>query len=206
MNPFNPDAGATPSPVDPAVLAIVERSATLTWRAFPYFEWRFNVRGRAFGRSDAGFLATLVALPPSMQHAQVVWLAKVLSPRGIPSLLLEAQIELLGRVGRRAGWAGAGVMRELAGSLRTSRRRVMADEQLRICDRYFVARTAWFKPVRRAIGALIAAEVADLHLGYVERADATLGWLLSNGPADPRWVSACVEARGLAEAAAGQLS
>ena len=200
MNPLNPDAGATPSPVDPAVLTIVERSATLIWRVFPYFEWRFNVRGRAFGRSDAGFLATLVALPPSMQEAQVVWLAKVLGARGMPSLLLETQLELLGRVGRRAGWAGGGAMSDLAALLRTSRRRVMPDERLRVCDRHFLARTASLRPFRRAIGALIAAEVADLRLGYVDRADATLGWLLSNGPDDQRWRSACVETRGLAEA------
>ena len=206
MNPLNPDAGATPCPVDPAVLTIVERSATLIWRAFPYFEWRFNVRGRAFGRSDAGFLATLVALPSSMQEAQVVWLAKVLSSRGMPSLLLESQLELLARVGRRAGWAGAGVMGELAAVLRTSRRRVMSDEHLRICDRHFLERTASLKPFRRAIGALIAAEVADLRLGYVERSDALLGWLLSNGPDDPSWGSACVETRGLAEAASAHLS
>lgn len=206
MNPVNPDAGATPSPVDPAVLAIVERSATLIWRAFPYFEWRFSVRGRAFGRSDAGFLATLVALPPSMQEAQAVWLAKLLSSRGMPSLLLEAQIELLARVGRRAGWAGGGAMSDLAARLRTNRRRVMSDEHLRACERHFLARTASLKPFRRAVGALIAAEVADLRLGYVERADATLGWLLANGPADSRWGFACVETRTLAEASAAHLS
>lgn len=199
MNPLNPDAGDTPSPADPAVLAIAERSAQLIWRAFPYFDWRFNTRGRSFGRSDAAYLTTLVGLPPLMQEGQVVWLAKLLSARGMPSLLLEVQLELLARVGRRAGWSGASAMRDLASQLRFDRQLVMPDEQLRACERHFRTRTVRVRPHRQLIGILIGAEVADRRLGYVKRDDATIGWLLSHGPDDPSWSLACAETRALAE-------
>jgi hypothetical protein len=202
VNPFNPEAGATPAPVDPAIFPIVERAAIVIWRAFPYFEWRFGARGRAFGRSDAGYLATLVALPPALQEQQVSWLAKLLSSRGMPSLLLEVQLDLLGRVGQRAGWAGATRMRELGVALRARRQPVMPDEQLRRCEQHFLARTASL-PRRRSVGMLIAAEVADVRLGYVADSEATIGWLVSHGPADEHWRLACAETRALAQECPG---
>ena len=198
MNPLNPEAGATPAPTDPAVLRIVECAARVIWRAFPYFAWRFDGRGRAFGRSDAGYLTTLAELPPNMRDAQVLWLARVLSGRGMPSLLLEVQLELLARVGRRSGWGGASAMSEATAHLRAQRQRVLSDAQVRACDRLFLARAAPL-PHRRGIGALIAAEVADQRLGYVA-ADATLGWLLTHGPDHESWRTACAETRALAEA------
>jgi len=183
------------------VLRIVERAATVIWRAFPYFAWRFDGRGRAFGRSDAGYLTTLVDLPPTMRDAQVLWLAKLLSSRGMPSLLLDVQLELLARVGSRSGWGGAGAMGDAALHLRGQRQLVLSDAHLRACDRFFLARAAPL-PHRRGIGALIAAEVADQRLGYVA-GDATLGWLLSHGPDQESWRRACAETRVLAQACAG---
>ena len=199
MNPLNHDAGDTPAPADPAVLAIAERSAQVIWRAFPYFGWRFSARGRSFGRSDAAYLTTLVGLPPAMQESQVVWLAKLLSARGMPSLLLEVQLDLLARLGRRGGWSGASAMSDLASQLRSSRQTVMPDEQLRDCERHFRTRTMSMRPYRRSIGVVIGAEVADRRLGYVQSEDATIGWLLAHGPDDPAWSLACTETRALAE-------
>lgn len=83
-----------------------------------------------------------------------------------------------------------------------SRRRVMPDEQLRKCEQHFRARAA-SSPRRRSIGVLIAAEVADVRLGYVASSDATLGWLLTHGPADEHWRLACAETRALAEQCPG---
>jgi hypothetical protein len=199
MNPFNPETGTTPAPADPAVWAVVERSAAVIWRAFPYFSWRFDGRGRAFGRSDAGYLATLADVPAELREDQILWLANLLSCRGMPSFLLEVQLELLARVGARRAWSGATTMSQLAGRLRVRRQRAMSDECLRSCDQFFLSRAAPL-PHRWSIGALIAAEVADLRLGYVQRPDVTLGWLLSHGPDDVRWRSACLETRALAEA------
>ncbi|MFO0743157.1 MAG: hypothetical protein U0270_45210 [Labilithrix sp.] len=193
---WNPEAGATPAPTDPAVIRIAERSAAWIWRAFPYLDWRFAARGRAFGRSDGGFLTTLEALPAGMRDAQVLWLARLLAKRGVPSLLLELHLEVLARLGRRSGWSGAPAMLEAAARLRRERRRVLSDDRLSACDALFRARTS--SPRRHRLGVLIAAEVADQRLGYVAT-DATLDWLLTHGEGEG-WRAACVDARALAEA------
>lgn len=193
---WNPEAGATPAPTDPAVIRIVVRSEVWIWRAFPYLDWRFAARGRAFGRSDGGFLTTLDALPTGMRDAQVLWLARLLAKRGVPSLLLDLHLEVLARLGRRSGWSGAPAMLEAATHLRRERQRVLSDARLSACETLFRARTS--SPRRHRIGSLIAAEVADRRLGFLAT-DATLDWLLTHGEGEG-WREACIDTRALAEA------
>ncbi len=205
MNPWNAEAGATPAPVDPLAMAAALRSARWIWRAFPYFAWRFPERGPAFGRSDAGYLTTLPALPAPVRREQVRWLARLLATRGMPSLLLEVQLEVLGRAGRRVGWADADVMSGLAAELRGARRAVMSDAAMGACDAHF--RAIWgAAPRGRGTGALIAAEVADLKLGHLDRVSAerpTLDWLVARGLDDPRWRHACRDTHRLAAEGGG---
>lgn len=120
-NPFNPEAGSTAAPASAREREWVERSAAVIWRAFPYFAWRYAARGRAFGRSDAGYLVTLLAQNEATSRAQVYWLAGVLAPRGMPSLLLEYQLESLGRIGRREELPGAERFLALAAEWRSAR-------------------------------------------------------------------------------------
>lgn len=167
------------------------------WRAFPYFAWRYGERGRRFGRSDAGFLVTLLELDEATARAQVQWLAGVLAPRGMPSLLLEVQLESLGRAARRFRGSGAERFVALAGHLRARRSSVLEEATFADCEtRTRLASHGITR--RRGAGRLIAAAVADHALGLGDHAGALVRWLSDAEPADAAWRVACDDAHALA--------
>ncbi len=196
MNPFNPDAGSTPAPVDPADIALVEDAARAMWRAVPYFASRYGERGRAFGRSDAGYLVTLSGMDEATARAQVAWLAGVLAPRGMPSLLLEIQLEILGRIATRREAPGAGRFLGLAAELRAKRLGALDALTAQACEDR--CRRAGPGQRRRGAGLLIAAAVADRATGLGDHDEALVRWLAEAEPGDSAWATACTEARALA--------
>jgi hypothetical protein len=196
-NPLNREAGATPAPTDLREREIAKRSVDVIWRAFPYFAWRYGVRGKRFGHSDAGFLVTLMRLDEPGARSQIAWLARVLAPRGMPSLLLEVQLEGLGRVWGR--WRGPRVNRftQIAGERRVERLRVLDAATFTACERICWA-AADGQTRRRGTGLLIASAVADTALGLGVHDGALLRWFSEAEPQAPVWTSACVEAHELA--------
>ena len=192
MNPFNPEAGDTPAPTEPEDLAVVEHSARVMWRAFPYFARRYGERGRAFGRSDAGYLATLTALDEPAAQGQVLWLAQVLSARGMPSLLLEVQLESLGRAARRRNRGWAGPLLALAAGLRARRLSVLDASVGADCEALCRAAAQGGSGVRGA-GLLIAAAVSDRALGLGTHDDALTQWFSLLQP-ESEWSRACTAA------------
>lgn len=196
-NPWNPEAGDTPAPADARDRELVERSARVIWRAFPYVAWRYGERGRSFGRSDAGYLITLLTLDESVARQQVAWLAGVLAPRGMPSLLLEYQLESLGRMWRRDRTRGENRFVVLGAELRASRLSVLDAPVFDACERL-----CWSAALgvarRRGAGRLIAGAVADAALGLGEHDEALVGWFADAANDDPAWSNACAAARELA--------
>lgn len=196
-NPFNPEAGEVPAPTDPRDQALVEQSAKIIWRAFPYFAWRYGARGRSFGRSDAGYLMTLQSLDEAVARQQVTWLAGVLAPRGMPSVLLEYQLESLGRLQRRSGAPGENRFIALASELRAARLSALSTAVFAECERSCWAAARGLTQ-RRGAGFLIAAAVADRAIGLGEHDEALVRWLSEAEPVELPWSSACASARELA--------
>lgn len=190
MLPRNPEAGETPAPASELEQRVVEISARIMWRAFPYFAWRYGERGRAFGRSDAGFLVTLLSLDEPMAKAQVNWLAGVLAPRGMPSLLLETQLESLGRTLRRLQGTGGDRLLALAAGLRGRRTMAISESTIATCEALSFAAASGIRR-RRGIGRLIAAAVADRSTGLGEFDDALVRWLATADPQDSAWLDGC---------------
>lgn len=200
MNPWNPEAGDTPAPLDAVDRAIAERSADAMWRAFPYFQLRYGQRGRAFGRSDSGYLVTVAGLPDGPARAQLSWLGRLLAARGMPSLLLERQLELLGRRARRAGRAWADVMLAHAARMRAQQMAALPESIFRACEtttRAAGPRLDW----RAGAGLLIAASVADRELGYGAHDEALVQFFCDADRANIAWRAACTGARRMALAA-----
>ena len=189
-NPFNPEAGSIAAPASALERQLVERSAAVMWRAFPYFAWRYPARGRAFGRSDAGYLVTLLASNESTARTQVTWLAGLLAPRGMPSILLEYQLESLGRIWRREGLNGSTRLLRHAAELREGRRSVLDAQTFAACEQLCAAGTGG-DGRRRGAGILIAAAVADSANGLGEHADALIRWFTDAVTDDAAWSSAC---------------
>jgi hypothetical protein len=202
LNPFNSEAGETPAPVGASECAAVESSAKVIWRAFPYFAWRYGERGRSFGRSDAGYLVTLLQHDEPTARAQVAWLARLLAPRGMPTLLLEVQLESLGRTAQRANISGAGRFRVLATELRRARLGALDAATFEACERLCRAASLGLRR-RHGAGTLIAAAVADRALGIGEHDDALVQWLSDAEPKAPAWSSACEAAQAHARGSLG---
>jgi hypothetical protein len=196
-NPFNHEAGSTPAPVSVGERALVERSAAVIWRAFPYFAWRYAERGRMFGKSDAGYLATLLDHNESTSRAQVTWLVSVLAPRGMPSIVLEYQLENLGRLWRKAGLHDSARFTGHAAELRDARLAALEPETFAFCERICAA-AARRDPRRRGTGMLIAAAVADSAAGIGDHDEALVKWFSDAVAGDWAWADACAHAREVA--------
>lgn len=197
MNPFNPEAGETPAPSDPVDVAIAEQSARVIWRAFPYFAWRYGERGARFGRSDAGYLLTLADVPEDLALSQIEWLANLLAARGMPSILLEYQLEHLARLTSRQHRPSEPRLRWLAARLRRDRSKVMPVQVVLECEK--ICRAAARGETRRhGAGRLIASAVADRALGFGTHDQALTRWLVDTDRDDVAWARACAAARKLA--------
>jgi hypothetical protein len=201
MNPWNDDAGDTPAPTDARDRALAVRSAAIIWRAFPYCQWRYGERGRAFGRSDAGYLITLATVDDATFRHQVAWLIDVLAPRGMPSLLMEYQLESLGRLWRRERPLERNPFLGGAAELRARRLLAMDAAVFDACER--ICRQAASRGQARSsdAGRLLAAAVVDCALGVGAHEDALARWFIDAEPGDGGWAGAC--ARALEYARAG---
>lgn len=197
MNPFNPDAGMTPFPIDPLEVAVTEAAAKLMWRACPYFEWRYGERGRRFGLSDAGFIVTLAQLPVPTIEQQLDWLVRLLAPRGMPGVLMEVQLRILERVGRKAQWTARAPLTLVARQRAQARASVLSDAALHECEMSFRAATQGL-PHAFGTGHVIAGVVADAVMGISNQEDAFSRWLIENGPSQPEWRQACRRCLALA--------
>ena len=92
---INPEAGRHPVPADAREVQASIRAGDICWHRFPYFAARYGERGLRFARSDAAWQATLYQYPPAQILQQVQWLGRVLAARGMPTLLLQVQLEIL---------------------------------------------------------------------------------------------------------------
>lgn len=93
---LNPEAGDHPVPQDPAILCAALRAGQRCWDEFSYYRRRYGDRGRRFTDSDVAWLAALVGKSEEVILDQVLWLGRVLAARGMPRIMLERQLVLLG--------------------------------------------------------------------------------------------------------------
>lgn len=202
MNPFNPEAGDIPAPSDPLEIAVARRAAAVVWRAVPYFELRYGDRGRRFGLSDGAWLITLAHLPEPVRARQVDWLTRVLAPRGMPSWLVELQLEVTARVGRKRGWSGATAMLEAAAPLARARRELLSDAAFAEADARFLRRAGQSR-LARGTGRLVAGALVDVARGLCPTAAPVIEWLADSRRFNGAWCAAVVETRAFV---AGELA
>jgi hypothetical protein len=81
---LNPEAGDHPVPEDDHEIQAAVTAAKKCRDEFPYFDERFQERGKNFAKSDSAWLVTLADLPADQMYSQVEWLGRVLSNRGCP--------------------------------------------------------------------------------------------------------------------------
>ncbi len=208
MHPLNPDAGAVPITTDPGELAIAVRAGDVIWRLFPYIRRRYGKRGRRFGHSDVAWLFTLLDREPRERLEQMFWLSDVLSWRGMPSVLLERQLDLLARISaKRLGAPRYRIFVEMAEELRARRRLVFSDTSFDDLSTGFVLRVGdGPSPFTLSYGALLTSAVADAQLGAEGAVDAITAWLLDPAHSAPNWRRAVSESVDEARSKARKVS
>ncbi|MFZ4402338.1 MAG: biliverdin-producing heme oxygenase [Bacteroidales bacterium] len=92
---INPEAGNFPIPTNPLEIKAAITAANYCWNEFPYYKKRFGERGRRFAASDTVWLVSLCELTDEETINQVNWLANFLAMRGMPTYLMETQMQLL---------------------------------------------------------------------------------------------------------------
>jgi len=191
---INPEAGRHPVPADPREVQASLRAADACWERFPYFEQRYGERGRRFARSDAAWLATLCPYEPARIIQQVAWLSRVLAGRGMPTLLLQVQLEIL--VAQLAG-AIPGKKSEYdklllaSAELQGARRRHLTDAQADALTAAFHQSVGpgWSKQFPHA-GALLVCAVADEMAGAHGAVDNLRHWMTDANRFPTEWIAA----------------
>lgn len=191
---LNPAAGTHAIPSDPHELAASLRAGEQIWRRFPYLAWRYGERGSQFTRSDSAWLATLASYAQPVVEQQVCWLGRVLASRGMPRWLMEQHLvaladELCWMLPAHSERYGR--LRCAARALSDQRAEVMDDVALGVFAASFdaMAGASWAARLPEA-GALLAAAVADVHLGLAQALPSIEGWMTSSDRFPERWIGA----------------
>ena len=128
---LNPEAGRHAMPQEDREIALALQAADAAWRRHPYLEARYGARGRRFTLSDSCWLVSLRAGGEEELLRSIRWLAGVLAPRGIPTLILERHLEAIDERFGDSRFAAA------AADLRVRRAAVLpAPDFSRVCARW----------------------------------------------------------------------
>lgn len=191
---INPEGGYHAVPTDARELQAALRAGDLCWQRFPYFERRYGERGRRFARSDAAWQATLHQYPATQILQQVRWLGRVLAGRGMPSYLLEKQLEILvtelvAAIPERQ----SSYEKLLIGAvdLQASRRKYLSDAQLQSLADGFDQRVGEQSRAHLPdIGLLIGYAITDDLNGSIHAVQSLRRWLTDASRFPNEWISA----------------
>ncbi|MEI6386821.1 MAG: biliverdin-producing heme oxygenase [Spirochaetota bacterium] len=191
---INPEAGRHPIPADPREVQAALEAADVCWRRFPYYETRYGERGVRFARSDAAWLATLCAYEPALIEQQIRWLGRVLANRGMPTFLLQIQLEILAEALRAAipeKHLDYDKLSQAASALLETRRSRLDDRTLSAFSSSFDEVAG---PVLRGgfagAGELLACAVVDQLEGSEEAVESLRGWMIDSTRFSPEWIAA----------------
>ena len=194
---LNPEAGDHAVPGDVREIEAAVSAATKCRDEFPYFDERYQERGRSFAKSDAAWLATLARLPEVQLLSQVEWLGRVLGNRGMPRITLERQLELLhGELvaavpAKTDQYKG---LLEAAESLKGERlRHIPAPLFSSLAREFQIATDGELHGRLKGTGALIISAVCDQEVGITEAVDSLVSWLTDPERFSPQWVGAVLK-------------
>ena len=191
---INPEAGRHPLPADAREVQASIRAGDICWRRFPYYEHRYGERGRRFARSDAAWQATLYQYEPEQIIQQVRWLGRVLAARGMPTLLLQVQLEILvdelaaAIPERKADYEK---LLPAAADLRAMRCKHLSDDRLEaLADEFDRAVGPEWSARYPRTGALLGAAVADELEGNEGAVESLRSWLTDAVRFPAAWIVA----------------
>ena len=194
LHVINPLAGNHPVSSDPREVAASAAAGERSWREFPYYEARFGERGRRFGHSDSAWLSLAARHGTEHLTREVLWLAEVLSARGMPQWMLERHLEFLHEALVRAVPERRESYDKLlaaAGMLRERRHWKLGEDDARALAAAFDARVGpeWSARLPH-MGALLAAAVADERNGVARAVASIEEWATDASRFPAEWIAA----------------
>lgn len=191
---INPEAGNHPVPDDPRELDACLRAADACWKRFPYYDARYGERGRRFAASDGAWLGILPEFAPAQVLKHVQWLGRVLSSRGMPTLLLQEHLEIMFDELVRAVPARCTRYEALVGAaeaLRDERCLRVGDDDRRTLAEGFRAAVGapWRDRIPDAADVIVAA-VADELNGHQNALSSVRTWMTDPARFPPEWIEA----------------
>jgi hypothetical protein len=183
-----------PVPADTREVEAAIRAGDLCWDRYPYYEARYGERGRRFARSDGAWLASLYQFDLAQIHQQVRWLGHVLATRGMPTILLQVQLEILvaelaaARPERRADYEK---LLTAAAQLQTARCAHISEERLTALAQAFAQAVGPELSARFPdAGMLLVAAVADEQSGLVGTVANVVHWMSDPARFPAPWIAA----------------
>lgn len=194
---LNPEAGDHAVPADHREIAAAVKAAMKCRQEFPYFDERYQERGKSFAKSDAAWLVTLTDLPETQLLSQVEWLGRVLGNRGMPRITLERQLEylydeLVVAVPEKTD--------QFKGLLEAAKK--LKDERLghipeavfnEMKKKFQLATDNELQGRFKGTGSLIIAAVCDQAAGITEAISSLLPWLTDVERFSPQWAAAVAD-------------
>lgn len=203
---INGEAGQHPVPTDPRELQAAMLAGHQCWARFPYYALRYGERGERFARSDAAWQATLCHYPPDEIEQQVRWLARVLAARGMPSMLLQVQLEMLVVALSQAVPDQQALYKCLlpaAEALRQGRLQHLSEAQTQeLIGRFEQAVGPVLTAACPDAALLLCAAVADECEGLPRAVESLHHWLADPARFPPHWIAAVDEVLAAARTAA----
>jgi heme oxygenase len=194
---LNPEAGDHAVPGDVREIEAAVATARKCREEFPYFDERYQERGRSFAKSDAAWMTTLAELPQEQLLSQVEWLGRVLGNRGMPRITLERQLELLHEELAAAIPANINKYRgllEAAESLKVERLHRIPEPGFSDLARAFhLATDGELQGRFKRTGELIVSAVCDQESGVTEAVTSLLPWLTDSERFSPSWIAAVLK-------------
>ena len=191
---LNPEAGDHAVPGDVREIRAAVAAAKNCREEFPYFNERYQERGRGFAKSDAAWLATLAELPEAQLLSQVEWLGRVLGNRGMPRITLERQLELLyaelavevpEKTDRYQG------LPEAARSLKKERMQLIPEPSFsNLAQAFHEATDSELQGRFNRTGDMIVSAVCDEAAGVTDAVASLLPWLTDAKRFSPQWIVA----------------
>lgn len=189
---LNAEAGEHSIPTDPDVLAAAIEASRECWYAFPYFELRYGERGYRFGISDVAWLSTLSGLNQHIVNSQIDWFAKILSNRGMPSLIVVNQLEILyahlSKISSKHK-DDAEKLLDSAKFLQERHSKIIDENRVKeLAMQFDMGSEQNFSRKLKNSGSLIVSAVIDKHLGYDTAVSSLLVWLGDETQFSTKWV------------------
>jgi hypothetical protein len=190
---INPEAGDHAISLEPREQAAAAAAVRASWREFPYYARRYGERGYRFSLSDTGWIETLCQHPVTEARSQVLWLARLLAARGMPSYLLERHLEFLHQELVSAAPQRTEryqIIAQCAAALREMREVQLSSARFDQLAARFEAAVAEH-PARIAnMGAILVSAVTDEAWIAAGAVTAVQGWACDPTMFDAAWTSA----------------